>query len=1017
MKIGIIHLTDIHLKSSQDFIFQKVECLANSCRELVNSVQNLFIVVTGDVIDCGKVQNYQYAKNLFRDVEKSLIKENPLISKAEFIIVPGNHDCNFDNVSPFRDLVLKSIVETGTVQKEEWMTAALSVQTDFQNFNSSMNSRTNGNKQCMSYEIDYEYDEETSITFHCYNTALASTIDEQPQSLIIPTSSFINRKENTNSIVVSIFHHNTGWLSTRTHDNNRKMFEEHLAHHSDIVLCGHEHQSQHKIESCIDDNSSLVYIEGGALQNNGKSSFSFLWIDTSELKYCVYDFKYDAESNIYSKHESEIRDLHTNKIGISYNKTHEEYLNRIDLPLSHPNKKNLLLEDIFVYPSLTKRDISTDLSLEPAYIDSSILSQIPHNSSTIVLEGDVQSGKTSLLKYITLQISKKGLFPIWTSGKDWKEVRLNVINDILRKKYKEQFDTANDTFDKYSQQEKSKKAIIIDNIDNSPLNHIGVIELIKELNKNYGLIIISTSPMLDFRTGLQGDGSTDYYRIMPFGHHLQYKLVEKWKSIGINEYLVNVEELHRDIKLTYDQVSLLLGNQLMPAYPVFLLTLLQGIELAKNNISTEETGYGYCYNTVLMISLLKNGVTKDSLLGFLNLLECLAYSLYNHEIGLRNTFNRKEFETFYNKYKVKFNFSYSLDETLNILVSSCIIREQDELYIFGYKYVYFFLVAKHISKFDDKKRNTTIKHLCENIIDEKNANILIFLVYHKSDSALIEELVFTGLLPFCDDSPLTLDTSDEAFAPLNHLVKQIKPLDILYDNVDYKEHQQESLKRQDSAEQSIDDANSERISPSDVVESDEIKDFKKTTIAIKILGQIVKNHRDTLEKDRLIELITESYLVGFRALAHIGKMLQDAIPDLIKLATERFGYSDTDKQFIETKVRLFFCSLLYNACLGIFTQLAMNVGTSKINHIYDDVAKRINSPAAKLVSFTISSYYGTLNESELKSLVLEFEKNPVALQIVKARVANYVYNNYLTYNKKQRIGSICNMKLINLPKH
>lgn len=86
---------------------------------------------------------------------------------------------------------------------------------------------------------------------------------------------------------------------------------------------------------------------------------------------------------------------------------------------------------------------------------------------------------------------------------------------------------------------------------------------------------------------------------------------------------------------------------------------------------------------------------------------------------------------------------------------------------------------------------------------------------------------------------------------------------------------------------------------------------------------------------------------------------------------------------------------------------------SGLDDIYDEVAHTIGSPAAKLITFTIKSYYGKMDLNELDSLMTEFEKNPVAQRILKARAINYVYNNSVTYTRKQRIGHICRLRLIN----
>lgn len=80
--------------------------------------------------------------------------------------------------------------------------------------------------------------------------------------------------------------------------------------------------------------------------------------------------------------------------------------------------------------------------------------------------------------------------------------------------------------------------------------------------------------------------------------------------------------------------------------------------------------------------------------------------------------------------------------------------------------------------------------------------------------------------------------------------------------------------------------------------------------------------------------------------------------------------------------------------------------------IFDDVANSIGTPAAKLVSFSIKTCYGKLSIKELKDLVQEFEKNPVALRILKARVKSYLYNNYIEFRDRQKIVDTLKMSLL-----
>ena len=77
--------------------------------------------------------------------------------------------------------------------------------------------------------------------------------------------------------------------------------------------------------------------------------------------------------------------------------------------------------------------------------------------------------------------------------------------------------------------------------------------------------------------------------------------------------------------------------------------------------------------------------------------------------------------------------------------------------------------------------------------------------------------------------------------------------------------------------------------------------------------------------------------------------------------------------------------------------------------LYNEVANRLGTPAAKIITFTINSYYNRINIRELREIIKEFSNNSVATEIIKARVVNYTYNNRIDYQTKQMICDICKL--------
>ena len=263
-------------------------------------------------------------------------------------------------------------------------------------------------------------------------------------------------------------------------------------------------------------------------------------------------------------------------------------------------------------------------------------------------------------------------------------------------------------------------------------------------------------------------------------------------------------------------------------------------------------------------------------------------------------------------------------------------------------------------------------------------------------------------MPFENYSPITLQNDDPLFNDLNAIVENIQSKVLL--NVDPKENRENALKKSDEIQKSC---SQEALPTEQEFESDkDLKDLNNTIKIIKILGQIVKNQKESLKKEQILKLLEESYNVCFRSIAFFNKMIDDSKDDIVTYIIEQNDPQKLNDESIRNKVHKMLQMFLYHHCLMSFANLSRSVGTSDMPEIYDEVAKKFNTPAAKIITFTIKTYYNKMHLNDLEALIHEFRNNPVATEIIKARVLNYVYNNYIDASNRQRIGELCNLKLI-----
>ena len=69
MKVALIHFSDFHISSQEDFVVMHVSQIAAACRPLTNLCEKICIIVTGDIIDKGQVLAYSYAESALNNLK------------------------------------------------------------------------------------------------------------------------------------------------------------------------------------------------------------------------------------------------------------------------------------------------------------------------------------------------------------------------------------------------------------------------------------------------------------------------------------------------------------------------------------------------------------------------------------------------------------------------------------------------------------------------------------------------------------------------------------------------------------------------------------------------------------------------------------------------------------------------------------------------------------------------------------------------------------------------------------
>jgi len=987
MKIGILHLSDLHI--SNDNYLNKVELIANACSFDIKHESYIYIVLSGDIAQSGRKEEYAKAKEFIQLLKERIKPKNSLLS-INIVLVPGNHDCCFDNVKTTRELIVNSC-RTDIITEDDYYSDAMAVQDNYWNFYQEIHGNVPTDR--LSYKREFQPHIDSKIVFHCYNSSWMSEKNETYGKIVIPENKFLN--SNNGEFVISLFHHPLDWLSPNTKNNNKLRFEEHLIKTSNIVLYGHEHDKG-KSKSISQKGNSVVFCGAKAFQKDKETEtgFAYYEIDIVDKSTTVKVYKWDLNRFVV-EFEENYSIIEKAKRDFLLRKEFEEKLNNLNIPLKHSKKENLLLSDVFVYPDLEPLD---DEQSVVQYPNSEELIDFVKSKEkvNVLIEGEDQSGKTTLFHTYYRKLYDIGYYPIYIRG---KYIKTTDVKSIIKKAIKEQYNR-ND-IDLFLQQ--TNLVIFLDNFHKSPLNSKYRKNLLNNLVVSFDYIFISADNSIGSTIATEEATNLkkfDKYKLLPLGHEKRGEIIEQWLRIGENVMTLNEELILKNTQARFNEINSLIGNRLMPSYPIFILTLLQGLDANIISQDFSQTSYAHVYYALITSGLVREGIKDNtSLTSYLNILKELAFYLFDKKT---ENFTEIDFENFYDLYNKSYYKDFTTSQVLSTLSQANIIKYDDEYYSFSYKYIFFYLVAQKISSKVDSYEGL-IENLCENIHLEKNANILIFLSHHSKAQLLIDNIVFTSEVPFENAKPITLNKDDDFVSFISDFVKEVQ--NNIIEDRDPKKEVKRELKKQDKIERNKTESSNDEILPQEAIE------ISQAFRSIKIMGQIVKNQKGDFEKEKLVELVEAAYSASFRYIGFFSDMLIKDKDLLIEAISEEIeGKTKDDRQTIEKFVKKFLQFIAWRVCIDSFTNLMYSIGTKGRNELYETVAEKMNSTAAKIVTFAIKSYYEKINVKELKQLFKETESNYLAHSILRVYVRKHLYSNIIERSKKDKIIEIAGFK-------
>lgn len=685
------------------------------------------------------------------------------------------------------------------------------------------------------------------------------------------------------------------------------------------------------------------------------------------------------------------------------------YLNSVGATFSHSRADQLNLDDIFVPVNL--RNI-TSVSNSPndfTTIEQVIDDLADHPSYTIIV-GREYSGKTTACKYIVSSLYNLGYYPLLLNGNDFgSNIRPEALIKILQKKMDDQY------VGKHSVTElcDSKVVVIVDDFVKATKGKTKYWHhLIKNLRNNFNRIVVTGNNLIMVEPVDNEDpfNEFNYYSILELGPKLRYDLVNKWNSIGQDSRFIDHNDMIRVNEDYISHIKSVLGTNFIPAYPFYLLTMLQALESGHPN-NPNYSIHGF-YFEVLINDCLGRAVKDNKEISlYHNYLTQFCYHMFQarcREISLA------EFQEFHKQYCLHHDLTYSYKKLLTAFSDAKLLDVNGKVSIRD-KYVYYFFVAKYISgKLLDDNVKSLVTKMCNRIFRDEYASIIMFVTHLSKDNFIINQLITTADSIFENCVPTKLAGD---IAQVNSLIDKI-PGQVMknvsvgeqrlieLDEEEKKEQIEKQMAIELDGEESLDDVSLDE----DVSGIDVAAEIIRALKTIDILGQVTKKHWGELNGAEKFTLASTTYNLSLRTLDYYFKLILNSVDDLTKHIGDLVKQKHLkDRHSLEKGVAEIANHFLFRLCFmvtfGVIKRTAYSIGYDKLKTTFEKVLNSNPECSVKLIDLAIKLGYSNIatHMDAITKYNKEMSNNKVCNLVLQNLAIDYMYMFETDHTTKHKI--------------
>lgn len=1020
MQVALLQLSDIHIKDGEHPVLSRADAIKGAIQEAAPNAAGCLIVISGDVAYSGSQAQYDLAYGFLDSLRGNLLGLQP-IKSVEFVAVPGNHDCDFENESDIRDFLLQDVAalyHSDIHPNSDRTQALVAVQKQFFAFEAKLTqSKELGVGERLSWSRLFKFDNYT-ILCNCFNTAWLSRKNELQSKLFLPSSA-LNIGSAQGSISACVFHHPYNWLDA----GNYRILRDAVEQTSDIVFTGHEHVAgATSLERFSGER--LHYVEGAALQGDAgllDSAFNLLLVDFETGEQRVHEFKWNGDyyarkgqANWTSLIRNPVRERHLFRT----NKTFNDFLSGTGVAFTHKRKRDLHLRDIFVYPDLQRWSVQSFAAGEhkARTVYSKDVLQHFRDTNYVFVTGSDDIGKTSLLKALFMDLSSS-LVPVWLSGRDLtRKFSEHRFESLIAMAVEAQYDSS--SVERFLQLDRDRTALFVDDFQFSTLNRSQQAQFVEAAKNRFAHIFVTASDAFGIKELRVDDPFLDFdnCQIKELGHRLRGRLIHRWLEVG-RETRDEMETLDNEVRITERIVTTLLGKNVVPSTPLNVLSLLQLVESSQSHAVTDGS-YGAMYE-VLIKARLSEGGAHGVMQGEMraNYLSVIAYSMFTAE---QQTLTETQLRRLNDEYAKKFDFKPDFPAIIKELVNASALEHRNGGYGFKYNHYYFYFVAKYFERALRRKDSPErvvlerqLHDMADRIHSEELANILLFYLYLTQDWELVTYLLSNAAKIYSNKPPADLKT-DVAF--VNKIYTE--PPKMLISDLDIEQHQDEYRRRLDEAEEQ---GSGPTALDAKLKYHEELTDIHKVNIAFKtlqVLGQVLRSSAATLEADQRLKIASECYMLGLRTLRAILTISEANVQQLrLYLAAmihEQAAVRDrnmTEEELLRiTDEGVIW--LTFNCAYSTLKKISYSVGHQHLGETYDRIIEdKGQNIAIRLTDLAIKlEYMKVVPEFEITHLRDQVIGNLFSYSLLRQMIGDYLYLYRVDLRTSQKLGHMFNIE-------